>query len=85
MYERTTHRWPEVGAVLIDALRAEFVLRVLSAGMCGAPTQKRLTFMHEPYKHAATMNANRGLLSILLVLLLRVIIILTGSRDLPEG
>jgi len=31
------------------------------------------------------MNANRGLLSILVVLLLRVIIILTGSRDLPEG
>jgi hypothetical protein len=44
----------------------------------------RLTFMHEPYNHAATMNANRGLLSILVVLLLRVII-LTGSADHPEG
>jgi hypothetical protein len=31
------------------------------------------------------MNANRGLLSVLLVLVLRVIIILTGSQDHPEG
>jgi len=31
------------------------------------------------------MTANLGLLPILLVLVLRGIIILTGSRDLPEG
>jgi hypothetical protein len=31
------------------------------------------------------MNASRGLISILLVLVLRVIVILTGSRDHPEG
>jgi hypothetical protein len=41
--------------------------------------------MLELYNHACTMNANQGLLPILLVLVLRGIILLTGSGDLPEG